>query len=161
MTPLDAWFERHAVPMAARFELLQMFYPPELASEPDPEGRMEAYASSRIRLAAARAGWWLGRNNVGALLDKRGVPVRYGLANESKAMNEAVKSADHVGLRPVLITPAHVGTTVGQFVSIEAKHPGWKPGEDSKREKAQFAWAGLIRSKGGLAVFSTGGLPCE
>lgn len=173
MTPLDAWFERHAVPMAARFELLQMFYPPELASEPDPEGRMEDYAQSLIRREAPRRGWWLGRNNVGAYNAKPSkkcevcghVPktpsrwVRYGLANDSAQMNEAVKSADLIGLRPVLITPAHVGTTIGQFVSIEAKHPGWKPGEDSKREKAQFAWAGLIRSKGGLAVFSTGELP--
>lgn len=159
MTHLDQWAARHNIPFAALMELQQLFFPPELLGEPDPQGRMEGYAQSCIRRAAPGAGWWLGRNNVGALLDKRGIPVRYGLANDSKAMNDAVKSADLIGLRPVLITPAHVGTTLGQFVSIEAKRPGWKPGEDPKREKAQLAWAGLIRSKGGLAVFSTGELP--
>ena len=85
--------------------------------------------------------------------------MRYGLANDSAQLNEVIKSGDHIGLRPVLITEQHLGTTLGQFVSIEAKHPSWQPGEDPKREKAQFAWAGLIRSKGGLAVFSRGELP--
>jgi len=162
MTPFDQWAVRHNIPFAALLELQQMFYPPELASEPDPDGRMEDYAQSLIRREAPRRNWWLGRNNVGAYKPEGSRRfIRYGLANDSAQMNEAVKSADLIGLRPVLITPAHVGTTIGQFVSIEAKHPGWKPGEDSKREKAQFAWAGLIRSKGGLAVFSTGELPSD
>lgn len=173
MTPFDQWAMRHNIPLAALLELRQMFFPPELESEPDPQGRMEAYSQSLIRLKAARAGWSLFRNNVGAY-NATGCKkceacghapktparwVRYGLANDSSQLNDVIKSADEIGLRPVLITPAHVGTTIGQFVSIEAKKPGWQPGEDPKREKAQFAWAGLIRSKGGLAVFSTGELP--
>lgn len=159
MTPFDAWAVRHRIPFDALMELHAMFYPPELQTEPDLDGRMEDYAQSLIRRAAPRAGWSLFRNNVGALKSEAGRWVRFGLANDSPDMNKVVKSADLIGLRPVLITPAHVGSTIGQFVSIEAKHPGWKPGEDPKREKAQTAWAGLIRSKGGLAVFSTGGLP--
>lgn len=162
MTYLDQWAMRHNVSFAALLELQQLFFPAALASEPDPEGRLEGYAQSLIRREAPRRGWLLFRNNVGAYRPEGSKRfIRYGLANDSAQMNEAVKSADLIGLRPVLITPAHVGTTIGQFVSIEAKHPGWKPGEDAKREKAQFAWAGLIRSKGGLAVFSTGELPCE
>lgn len=161
MTPFDAWAVRHKIPFDALMELHAMFYPPELQGEPDPEGRMESYSQSLIRRAAPRAGWWLGRNNVGALKSEAGTWVRFGLANDSAPMNDVIKSADLIGLRPVLITPAHVGTTIGQFVSIEAKHPGWKPGEDKKRETAQTAWAGLIRSKGGLAVFSTGALPVD
>lgn len=159
MTPFDAWAQRHNIPFAALMELQAMFYPPELQSEPDPEGRMEDYAQSLIRREAPRRGWWLGRNNVGALKSEAGRWVRFGLANDSAGMNEVVKSGDLIGMRPVLITQAHVGTTIGQFVSIEVKHPGWKPGEDPKREKAQTAWAGLVRSKGGFAVFSTGVFP--
>lgn len=159
MTPFDDWAKRHAIPFAAQMELLAMFYPPELQGAADPEGRMESYSQSLIRREAPRRGWSLFRNNVGALKSEAGTWVRFGLANDSAQMNEVVKSADLIGLRPVLITPAHMGSTIGQFVSIEAKHPGWKPGEDPKREKAQTAWAGLIRSKGGLAVFSTGALP--
>jgi hypothetical protein len=159
MTPFDQWAVRHNIPFGALMELHAMFYPPELQSEPDPDGRMESYSQSLIRRAAPRAGWSLFRNNVGALKSEAGTWVRFGLCNDSPQMNAVVKSADLIGLRPVLILPEHVGTTIGQFVSIEAKHPGWKPGEDTKREKAQTAWAGLIRSKGGLAVFSTGALP--
>lgn len=159
MTEFDAWAKRHNIPFFALMELMAMFYPPELQSEPDPEGRMEDYAQSLIRREAPRRGWWLGRNNVGALKSEAGRWVRFGLANDSAGMNEVVKSGDLIGIRPLLITPAHVGTTIGQFASIEVKHPGWKPGEDKKREKAQTAWAGLVRSKGGLAVFSTGEFP--
>lgn len=161
MTPFDDWAVRHNIPFAALMELHAMFCPPELLGPVDPDGRMEDYAQSLIRREAPRRGWALFRNNVGALKDLRGIPVRFGLANDSKEMNKVIKSADLIGLRPVLILPEHVGSTIGQFVSIEAKHPGWKPGEDPVREKAQTAWAGLIRSKGGLAVFSTGGLPCD
>lgn len=159
MTPFDQWAMRHNIPFAALLELQQLFFPPPLASEPDPEGRLEDYAQSLIRRAAPRAGWSLFRNNVGALKTDSGRWLRFGLANDSSAMNEVIKSGDLIGLRPVLITPEHVGSTIGQFVSIEAKRPGWKPGEDPKRERGQFAWAGLVRSKGGLAVFSTGELP--
>lgn len=159
MTYLDQWAVRHNIPFAALAELQQLFFPAELLSTPDPEGRMEDYAQSLIRREAPRRGWSLFRNNVGALKTDSGRWLRFGLANDSSQMNDVIKSGDLIGLRPVLITPAHVGTTIGQFVSIEAKHPGWKPGEDKKREKAQLAWAGLVRSKGGLAVFSTGELP--
>lgn len=160
MTPFDQWAVRHNIPFAALMELHAMFCPPELLGPVDPDGRMEDYAQSLIRREAPRRGWALFRNNVGALkVPESSRFLRFGLANDSAAMNEVIKSGDLIGLRPVLITQAHVGSTIGQFVSIEAKHPGWKPGEDPKREKGQFGWAGLIRSKGGLAVFSTGALP--
>lgn len=160
MTPFDQWAVRHNIPFTALMELQALFYPPELLGPADPDGRMEDYAQSLIRRDAPRRGWSLFRNNVGALkVPESSRFLRFGLANDSAGMNEVIKSGDLIGLRPVLITPAHVGQTIGQFVSIEAKHPGWKPGEDPKREKAQTAWAGLINSKGGLAVFSTGALP--
>lgn len=119
------------------------------------KGDSEAAVQSAVRLEAAAKGVRLFRNNVGALKDTRGVPVRYGLANDSKQLNEVIKSGDLVGWRPVLIGPAHVGTTIAQFVSRECKEPGWRyTGEG--REVAQLAWAELVTVGGGDAAFCTG-----
>lgn len=96
------------------------------------------------------------RNNVGVLIDATGRPVRYGLANDSKAMNQAVKSADLIGIRPVTITPDMVGQTIGQFVSIEVKAEGWRPQPNDQHEIAQRKWAELVILAGGYAIFSTG-----
>jgi len=116
----------------------------------------EASIQSMVRLEAARRGWKLWRNNVGVLLDARGVPVRYGLANDSKAVNQSVKSADLIGIRPVVITPEMVGQVIGQFVSIECKHEGWRPSMTDEHERAQARWAELVLLAGGYATFSTG-----
>lgn len=81
--------------------------------------------------------------------------MRYGLANESKAQNEQVKSGDLIGIRPILIGPQHVGQLIGQFVSVEAKHQTWVYKGD-KHETAQLNWANFVISKGGFACFATG-----
>ncbi|NBW08572.1 MAG: hypothetical protein EBR82_11155 [Caulobacteraceae bacterium] len=115
----------------------------------------EAYAQSQVRLEAPTKGVTLWRNNVGVLTDVSGRPVRFGLANESRQINEALKSSDLIGWRPVLITPAHVGHTIAQFVSRECKAPGWKyAGTD--RERAQKAWLDLVAAAGGDSAFATG-----
>ena len=150
------WAVRHGVTMAALQELAGLFgmhgghdLPPEV------KGTSEAAVQAAVRLEAARKGVRLFRNNVGALIDSRGVPVRYGLANESKQGNEVMKSADLIGWRPLLIEPRHVGTVVAQFVSRECKHPTWHyTGGD--REPAQLAWAQLVTAGGGDAAFCTG-----
>lgn len=113
----------------------------------------EARVQSAVRLEAAQKGLILWRNNVGALKDERGVPVRYGLANDSKAVNDEVKSADLIGIRPLIVTPAHVGHVVGQFVSRECKEPGWRY-TGTAREVAQLRWAQLVYSMGGDAGFA-------
>jgi hypothetical protein len=56
-----------------------------------------------------------------------------------------VGSSDLIGIRPVLITPAHVGTTIGQFVAIEIKT------DTGRLSDEQRLFIDLIRSKGGLA----------
>lgn len=150
------WAARHGVTLAALNELQALFgmhgghgLPPEV------KGTSEAAVQAAVRLEAARKGVRLFRNNVGALIDSRGVPVRYGLANDSKQLNEVMKSADLIGWRPLLIGPQHVGTVVGQFVSREVKAVGWRyTGAD--REPAQLAWAQLVTSGGGDAAFCTG-----
>lgn len=99
---------------------------------------------AEIRLGLARdfrAPTW--RNNVGVLLDATGRPVRYGLANDSQALNRGLKSADLIGIGPG-----------GRFLSIEAKREGWTY-RGTGREKAQAAWRDLVLHHGGLALIAT------
>ena len=117
-------------------------------------GKSEAAVQQQVRYDAAKAGDILWRNNLGMFMDDRGVPVRYGLANDSKQMNHQIKSADLVGIRRVLVTPAMVGTFVGVFMSRECKHGDWR-WTGSDREQAQLAWASLVWSFGGDAAIVT------
>lgn len=117
-------------------------------------GASEANVQSRVRIAASRRGDRLFRNNVGAGKQEDGSFIRWGLANESKEINRAIKSADLIGIRRVVITPEMVGRTIGQFWSCEVKEAGWRyTGTD--RERAQKAWADLVVSMGGHASFVT------
>lgn len=115
----------------------------------------EAAVQALVRLEAAGRGVMLWRNNVGVLLDATGRPVRYGLANDSKALNTALKSGDLIGWRAVTITPDMVGKTIAQFVSRECKPGDWKYRGDA-HEKAQKAWTDIINRDGGDACFVTG-----
>lgn len=115
---------------------------------------MEAAVLNEIRLEASQLGGRLWRNNVGALATPSGQFIRFGLANDSAQLNSSIKSADLIGIRPILITPDHLGMTIGQFISREVKHPGWKY-TGTQRERAQLAWAELINSLGGNACFAT------
>lgn len=115
----------------------------------------ESDVQNAIRIRTSQWGWRVFRNNRGVLPDREGRPVRFGLANDSKAMGDELASADLIGIAPILITPAMVGMTIGQFVSIEAKATGVKSG-NTKRDKAQRAWRDLILSLGGYAVITDG-----
>lgn len=125
----------------------------------------ESYVQSLVRLAAPAAGLVLWRNNVGALQDKAGRVVRYGLANDSKQLNETIKSGDLIGWQTVTITADMVGQRFARFVSIECKEVGWEFGragretEQGEREWAQHRWAQMVTAAGGVACFSAGGLP--
>lgn len=118
-------------------------------------GESEAAAQTRVRLEASRKGGRLWRNNVGAGYSEDGSFMRWGLANDSAQVNKVIKSADLIGLRPVLITQAHVGQVLGQFVSREIKAPGWTY-RGTEREAAQLNWATLVNTLGGDASFATG-----
>lgn len=115
----------------------------------------ETEVTAIVRLEASRKGLCVWRNNVGAMEDKSGRHVRFGLANDSAAINARVKSADLIGIRPVIVTSAHVGHTIGQFVSREAKAPGWMY-TATPREEAQLRWANIVAGLGGDAAFCTG-----
>jgi hypothetical protein len=118
-------------------------------------GLSEAYVQSLVRLEAAQKGLKLWRNNVGVLKNENGIPVRYGLGNDSPELNKRIKSGDLIGWRPILIQPFHVGSTVAQFVSRECKRPGWHY-SGNEHEQAQLKWAEVITAAGGDAGFCTG-----
>lgn len=150
------WAQRHNISATALYELGAIWgLHGDRVVPARAVGDSEAAVQSLVRLEAAAKGVKLYRNNVGAYLDKRGIPVRYGLANESKAANAVMKSADLIGYRPVLITPKHLGSVVAQFVSRECKHVGWKY-TGGEHERAQLAWAQHITLAGGDACFCTG-----
>lgn len=121
----------------------------------DEPGHSESFAQSQIRLEAPGKGCWLSRNNVGALLDRNGTPVRYGLANESTKMNKRIKSSDLVGYRKRLIMPSDVGHVVAQFLAREVKEPGWTY-SGTEREMAQLKFIEMVNAAGGDACFATG-----
>jgi len=155
MSQLSNWATRHGVSAIAMQELKELFgiVAPTVPAPADPMS--EAYTQSMVRLEAAQKRIYLFRNNVGVLKDDKGRPIRYGLANDSPAVNERIKSADLIGWRPVLIEHYHLGTTIAQFVSRECKKAGWKY-TGTKREEAQLAWARLVTASGGDAMFCTG-----
>lgn len=151
------WATRHGVSYQAIEELRAIWGEvPIHLPKVDEQDKTEAYTQSRVRLEAPRKGVTLWRNNVGVLRNpETGQPVRYGLGNDAPGLNEKLKSADLIGWRPILITPAHVGKTIGQFVSRECKRPNWK-WIGTERELAQRKWALAVISGGGDASFCTG-----
>lgn len=155
---IDEWAARWRIPAEALAELRAGM---GVVGAPAPEGMFtgcgEADTQQRLRLAAARQSWHLWRNNVGACEDQNGNFIRYGLANDSKALNSVVKSSDLIGIRPVKIETRHVGRTIGQFVAREVKRPGWQY-TGSDRERAQRTFVELIASLGGDAKFTSGDL---
>jgi len=121
-----AWASKWGIPLAAMQELESMV---GIAAQPKPDDDAPAGSESRqqslVRLEASQKNIALFRNNVGALLDARNVPVRFGLANESKQMNQRLKSGDLIGIEPVLIAPWMVGMIIGRFISVEIKEETW------------------------------------
>ena len=109
-------------------------------------GESEGAAQARVRLAATRAGWRLFRNNVGAGKLDNGNFIRWGLANDSKALNDQIKSSDLIGIR-----------SDGVFVAREIKAPGWRY-SGTEREQAQLRFLQLVAALGGDAAFTTGDL---
>lgn len=159
MTNIMDWARRHGVSADALRDLVQVLAP-ECAPPPPKAGTSEAAVTSRVRLEASAKGYTLWRNNVGALLDKRGVRVRFGLANDSTAMNARIKSADWIGWRKVVVTPDMVGQTLAVFASVEMKEAGWRY-SGAGREAAQMTWAQLVAASGGVGVIvsEAGSLP--
>lgn len=150
---LNEWAKKWDISFQALLDLHKIF---NLSPEStDDYGYSESEIQNLIRIEASRAGSRLWRNNVGATSTESGGFLRYGLANDTPALNRVLKSADLIGIRPILITESHIGKTIGQFMSREVKKSGWAyTGTD--REQAQLRWAEFITSFGGDACFATG-----
>ena len=112
---------------------------------------LENVIQREIRLAANGL---LMRNNVGVLKDSRGIPVRFGLANDSTKLNKEFKSSDLIGITPMVIGPQHVGETVGVFTAIETKKEDWRFSENDDRARAQLKFIRWVRGNGGIAGFA-------
>ena len=141
MMDISTWCKRWNIPVEALGELF--------SSQPTAIGLSkgsEAAVSNHLRLQASKAGMIVWRNNVGATKDEHGRLIRFGLANDSPALNKQIKSSDLIGIKPG-----------GQFVAIEAKRSDWKY-TGTEREEAQLRFISLVNSMGGQAYFSTGGL---
>lgn len=158
MTPaIHEWAHRYGVSHTALSELAEIMGV-ESTEHLSGSERSEARVQDLARLTATKLGWRLFRNNVGVLKDERGIPVRYGLCNDTPAMNKRVKSSDLIGIRPVIITPGMVGTTLGQFVGREIKKSGWQY-KGNEHEQAQLRFGEIVTSLGGDFKFWNGDGP--
>ena len=153
MTHLHTWAVKHGITLEALKELADIITPP--VTPPPSNITSESDVQNLVQLEASKAGVTLWRNNVGSFIDSRGVPVRYGLANNSKQMNDKFKSSDLIGIKPVTITPDMVGKVIGQFVAREVKKPSWSF-SGNKHEKAQEAFIKFVSMRGGDACFVNG-----
>lgn len=162
MSIIRAWAAQNGVSMSAVVALedhlgigpcvaLYSSMEPAPGAVPGSEARQQ----DLVRLEAAKKGVRLFRNNVGALPDKGGRYVRYGLANDSQALNDVLKSPDLVGWRKVTITADMVGTVIAQTVLREMKEDGWSYSGDA-HERAQLAFLELAAADGADAKFATG-----
>lgn len=147
MLTLTDWAAKWDVPPQAIRELTDLV----AFTTPSDEDKSEAAVQSLVRLEAARYDARLWRNNVGAATTDTGSFIRFGLANDSKHVNEVVKSGDLIGIRKIAIMPWHVGSVIGQFVSRECKRS-----KGGRTEAAQVRWALLINANGGDAKIVNG-----
>lgn len=156
-TQLKEWATKHGIPPVALLELMQVVgaLVPAAKQPRDPNRTSEAYVQSLVRLEAPQFDVFLTRNNVGALKDATGRPVRYGLANETAEQNKVLKSHDLIGWRKRLIEQWMVGSYIAQFVSRECKEADWV-WSGNAHEQAQLNWALLVMAAGGDAAFVTG-----
>ena len=154
---LNQWAIKHGIPFAAVEDLRRI-----MGAVSDYGGRVtapvyddESFRQALIRLEASRKGMRLWRNNLGAVHTDDGRFIRYGLANDTKAVNNLIKSSDLIGIRPVRITPGQLNSIIGQFVAREVKPGNWQY-SDTDRERAQLKFLNLVMSMGGDAAFATG-----
>lgn len=109
----------------------------------------ESDLSKKIQELAVKFKCKLLRNNSGAMKDKTGRHVRYGLGNISKKLWDKWKTSDQIGYTKVVITPDMVGRTVAIFTAVEVKLPD-SPIDD--RYRAQEKFINQVKVDGGIAA---------
>ena len=148
---LANWAKKWGVSHAALCELQEIFslHNSDINIR-NSDVKTEAELQALVRLHASKNGFRVWRNNVGAVHTSDDRFIRFGLANESEKMNKMIKSADLIGIKPILIEKNHMGITIGQFVSYEVKAPQ-RSHTNKQRLDAQIAWRNLILAFGGDA----------
>lgn len=96
----------------------------------------EQQVVQQVRATLSNGPVRLFRNNSGALQDRNGTWVKYGLA---------VGSSDLIGLKSVVVTADMVGSTVAVFVALEGKSA------TGRTTKEQDAFLAMVRNAGGIA----------
>lgn len=96
----------------------------------------EARVVQEVRANLSNGPVRLFRNNCGALQDKNGTWVRYGLA---------VGSSDLIGFKSVVVTHDMVGSKVAVFVALEGKS------ETGRTTEEQDNFLAMVRTAGGMA----------
>lgn len=94
----------------------------------------------RVMRALSYAGVITFRNNVGALIDREGRTVRYGVCNPG--------GSDLIGWRTVRVTPRMVGDDIAVFLACEVKAP------DGRTTPAQENFLRVVREAGGIAILA-------
>lgn len=93
-----------------------------------------------LMLSASKLGLRLFRNNVGALQDKKGSWIKYGVCNPG--------GSDLIGWSEVQVTPQMVGKTVCIFTAVEAKS------ETGRLSQHQKAFLDAVKAAGGVAIIA-------
>jgi hypothetical protein len=147
---LTQWADRWNLPQIAMIELSGLLYHRHVLPNKFAD-KSEDWVSSKVQLESSDIGSRMWRNNVGAMKTENGF-LRYGLCNETKAVNEVLKSSDLIGCTPITVTYEHIGRTFGIFTAAETKAQGWTfKGTD--REVGQLNYINLVQSIGGIAGF--------
>ena len=148
MLTVVEWAAKYGVSRAALDELLMSTYMPPVASGLSGEMAVQ----QQIRAEAPALGGILGRNNRGAYLDDRGVEVRYGWLNDSKKVNNVLKTGDLLGITEVVDPISRI--PYGVFTMPEIKAPGYG-GPRTKHDQAQARAIMLVRKYHGIAGFAS------
>lgn len=151
---LTQWQQKHNISAEAMGDLAVITgrVPASLYTS-SPGATSEEATQSRLRITAPTIGAHLWRNNNGVMQDGDRF-IRFGLANDSKKLNDEFKSSDLIGITQMQILAHHIGRTVGIFTAIEVKHPKWITPEND-RDEAQSNYIQHVNANGGLGFFCT------
>ena len=153
MTPtLLEWQRKHSITAEALADLADIV---GLTVEAGDANDSEKSVQDEARLLISKKGGRAFRNNKGVLPDKRGVPVRFGLCNDTPEMGKRLRSSDLIACVPVSVTQEMVGTVIGQFTAIEVKKRGWHY-TGTEHEQGQLRFGELIIGLGGKFCFYNG-----
>lgn len=155
MIPLAVWAKEHNISTLALVDLCRHVLGTDPTAMTTSTGKSESALQQRIKIKASQQGRRMYRNNCGVAYRNDGVPIRFGLCNDSQKIHDQFRSSDLIGITPVTILPENVGQLFGLFTSWEIKKPGWVYNPNDKHESCQNAWNNLIVSLGGDGRFIT------